>query len=335
MKNGTKEDYVGVTVAVAGVLFFKGAATPEVREAICQCFDEYEALARNELKWLWRDEPPEGPNKFAYAKAPRLRDMVKRMRENDYLGFLYHNGKQDVDAGDWTFEIYGHRGWKAKMANCGPDSIRFSMPVLYLLEHPTAFQTLFVSFANKLKALHGYGGYSLMLSGPREYENEAFEAYMATQANGLDVGDPLLVSRHVNDKIKTIGWLTAINNDMLKAIGGLQTLHSELPQDWFAYYPYGGGVVIQAGPKPNAAAVQSNPKPATYVLPDMLLKELRTTAITAFHTASVSGEPKLNGEAAKTWMERFDAPESEVFDYKVKLLKEPKLTKETTLPDRL
>jgi hypothetical protein len=335
MKNGPNESYVGVTVAVAGVLFFKGAHTPEVREAVCQCFDEFESLARSELKWLWRDEPPQGPDKFAYAKAPALREMVKRMDEDDYLGFLYHNGKQAIDAGDWTFEVTGHRGWEAKMGNYGPDSMRFSMPLLYVIENRIAFQAMFVSFANKLKAVHGYGGYSLMLSGPREYENEAFEAWLAPQANGLDVGYPLFVAEHVENKIKTVSWLTAINNDMLKEIGGVSALQSELPMDWFAYYPYSNGVVIQAGPKPNAAGIKTDPKPATYVLPNMLLKPLRTTSITSFHSGSVNGEPKLNGNAAQEWMERFDVPESEVFNYKVKLLNEPKLTKETTLPDRL
>lgn len=221
------------------------------------------------------------------------------------------------------------------MNDYGPDSLRFSMPLLHVAENPVAFQQMFLSFANKLAAVHGYGGYSLILSFVRRSKNEAFEAWVAPQANGLDVGSPTLVSEHLANKIKTVSWLTAINSDMLKQIGGISALQSALPMDWFACYPYANGVVIQAGPKPNAAGAQVDPKPAIYVLPNILLKELRTEGISSFHTASVHGEPKLNGMAAQEWMRRFDVPEDELLAYRAKLLGEPKLTKETTLPDRL
>jgi hypothetical protein len=332
---GPDESYVGVTVAIAGVLFFEGAHLPEVREAVCKCFDEFQAAAKDQLKWLWREEPPEGPAKLDYAKAPALRDMVKRMQPDDLLSFLYHSGDKSEDAGEWNFFVSGRRAWQAKMRSRGPSSLRFSVPLVYVLNSPAAFQQLFVSFADKLKAMHGYGGYSLMLSEARRHENEAFEAWLVPQANGLDAGHPVLLSRYLVDKIKTVSWLTAISNDMLAKVGGVQTLYSELPRDWFACYPYSNGLVIQAGPTPNAAGVQVDPKPAAYVLPNMLFKELRADAITSLHTASVSGEPKLTGAAAKDWIQRFDVPESELMAYRRKLLDEPKLTKETTLPVRL
>lgn len=54
------QDYVGSVPAITGTLFFKDAHLSEVREAICVCFDEYEAIAGHYLTWLWREEPPEG-----------------------------------------------------------------------------------------------------------------------------------------------------------------------------------------------------------------------------------------------------------------------------------
>ena len=63
------QDYVGSVPAITGTLFFKDAHLPEVREAISAYFDEYGAIAKEHLTWLWREEPPEGPDKIAYAKA--------------------------------------------------------------------------------------------------------------------------------------------------------------------------------------------------------------------------------------------------------------------------
>jgi hypothetical protein len=104
------QDYVGSIPAITGTLFFNDAHLPDMREAVCTCFDEYEAIAKEHLTWLWREEPPEGPDKFSYAKAPRMRDMVKRMKENDLLAFTYTSGKLPHDAGDWEFDVSGMRG---------------------------------------------------------------------------------------------------------------------------------------------------------------------------------------------------------------------------------
>jgi hypothetical protein len=332
-------DYIGATLAIRGTLYFKGAHTLEVREAICLCFDAYEAIAKEHLTWLWREEPPEGPDNLAYAKAKPMRDMMKRMKENDAVSFAYIGGKNPEDASPWLFNVSGHRGWQAKMGTWGLDSLQFSLPFSYVEENPTTFQTLFVDFARLLKAEHGHGGFAFNLSLVRKEPNESTEAVMASKMNGIDTGSAVRISgRHENgitDHIKTIGWLTAINQDMLKKVGGLATLRSELPMDWFAKYDYGNGMVIQAGPKPEIAGIELDPKPAIYVLPNMALKELRMAEIGSLHYGSNDGEPRLFGLAAERWLQRFDVPDDELLSYKAKLLNEPKLTKETTLPDRL
>ncbi|EPM76814.1 type VI immunity family protein [Pseudomonas syringae] len=302
------QDYVGGVPAITGTLFFNDAHLPEVREAICSCFDEYEALAKDHLTWLWREEPPEGPDKFAYAKAPPMRAMVKRMKENDLMGFCYTSGKQAHDAGDWEFYISGLRGWEAKMGSWGASVLRFSFPLLYVEENPIAFQSMFVSFARRLKSIHGYGGHGLVLSAVRVSDNQPFEAMLADKLNGLDVGLPLGASETADKGIKTVSWLTALNHELVEKIGGIGEIEAELPMDWFALYDYGSGLVIQSGPTPEAAPL---------------------------HNPSKNGEPRIIGWAAEQWLKRFDIEEDELMAYKARLLDGPRLTKATTLPDRL
>lgn len=327
------QDYVGSVPAITGTLFFNDAHKPEVREAICACFDEYEAIAKPHLTWLWREEPPEGPDRLAYSKAPSMRKMVRSLGENDLLGFTYISGEKPHDAGDWEFDVSGLRRWEAEMVVRGTSALRFSMPLLYVEEHPTAFQALFVSFARRLKAVHGYGGHGLVLSAVRLNDNQPFEAYFSQMLHGLDVGHPVAGASHAHEGIKTVSWLTAINWEMVEKIGGLSVIRSELPGQWFALYDYGAGVVIQAGPKPEAAPTDE-PKPARLVLPNMLLKPLRTQKV-KLHYASKDGEPRIIGWGAQQWLQRFDVPEENILAYRAKLLDEPKLTQETTLPDRL
>ena len=59
--------------------------------------------------------------------------------------------------------------------------------------------------------------------------------------------------------------------------------------------------MIQAGPKPEAAPTDE-PKPARLVLPNMLLKPLRTQKV-ELHYASKDGEPRIIGWGAQQWLQ--------------------------------
>jgi len=338
MKYGP-QDYVGATIAVRGTLYFKDAHTPEVREALCECFDAYRAIAKDHLTWLWRDEPPSGPDKYAYAKAPELRAMAKKMDEEDHFGFAYIGGEKPHDASPWLFSIYGHRAWQARMGTWGPDSLIFSIPREVIDENPALFQELFVKFCTLLKAEYGHGGFALNLSLVRDEPNEPTEAFMVGKMAGLDAGSGHMLGglpdKDAEPHLVTVGWLTAINHAMVEKVGGLSTLRSELPASWFAKYDYGNGIVIQGGPKPEIAPVELDPKPSIYVLPAMALKNVRLMTDLSLHYGSKDGEPRLTGLAAKEWLMRFDVPDEELMRYKTKLLDEPKLTKDTTLPGAL
>jgi hypothetical protein len=246
-----------------------------------------------------------------------MRKMVRSLGENDLVGFTYISGEKPHDAGDWEFDVSGMRRWEAEMVVRGTSALRFSMPLLYVEQHPTAFQALFVSFARRLKAVHGYGGHGLVLSAVRLNDNQPFEAYFSQMLHGLDVGHPVAGASHAHEGIKTVSWLTAINWEMVEKIGGLSVIRSELPGQWFALYDYGAGVVIQAGPKPEAAPTDE-PKPARLVLPNMLLKPLRTQKV-KLHYASKDGEPRIIGWGAQQWLQRFDVPEENILAYKAKL----------------
>ena len=324
------QDYIGNVPAIAGTLFFTEAHVPAVREAICACFDDYEKLAKPHLTWLWREDPPDGQGKVAYSKVKPIRSMMNELEPDDFLSFTYISGKQAHDAGEWEFSVQGMAAWEAKMVVRGTSALRFSMPLLYVEENPTAFQDMFVTFARRLKAAHGYGGHGLILSAVRVNDNEPFEAFLAEKLNGFDVGQPIGGASTAHEGIKTVSWLTAVSNEMIEKIGGRAVLFAELPMDWFAFYDYEAGLVIQGGPKPEGAPADVDPKPARLALPNLLFKDVRAPSLTLHHS-SKNGEPRIIGWSAEQWLKRFDIAPDEVMALKAKLLDEPKLTKKTTL----
>jgi hypothetical protein len=331
LSNQGPQDYIGSVPAIAGTLFFAGAHLPAVREAICACFEEYQRVANPALTWLFREEPPEGPSKMAILKAKPLKTMLAKLDEDHRVSFHYTSGQSSKDAGPWEFHVVGIPAWRDKMGGWGLCGLKFSVPLLFVEENPEAFVQLFVDCARRLRAAHGYAGHSLVLSDERYLENQAFETYLASTLRGFDAGHLVAGAANAHLGIKTVSWLTAINRDYLEKLGSESTVRSELPMDWFRLIDYDAGIVIQAGPWPEAAPTDEVP-PARLVLPDMLLQPVRTPTV-RLHYASSESEPRLMGLAAEQWLARLDAPPDQLMAYKAQLLKEPKIPAQQRPPE--
>lgn len=328
-------DYVGAVIAITGTLYFEGGHTRLKREAIAQCFDDYLAHAGDALTWLWRGEPPSGPPCMPHVKGKKIRDFFETLDEEEKLDLQYTSGAKRKDAGPHSFYVNAAPAWVTKKTG-RLDVLRFALPVVDIVEQPKAFQTLFVEFAARLQALHGHGGFGFVLSPSEWNSNQPTEAFASEHARGVDVGAPVFSAMVLKPgTFKTVSWLTAINRDMVAQAGGLPTLRSELPPDWFAFYDYGAGIVIQAGNEPDLAATAIDPKPPQYALPNAAFRSLRSAAFGLHLAASAAGEPRLTGPKGEAWVERFDVSDEELLDVKARLLDTPRLDTTHTLDDRL
>lgn len=88
-------------------------------------------------------------------------------------------------------------------------------------------------------------------------------------------------------------------------------------------FDYDDGIVIQAGPEPEAEPADV-PHPPRMLLCNMLLQSIRTSTV-RLHYAAANSEPRLIGLAAEQWLSRFDVKADELMAYKAKLLDEPRL----------
>lgn len=337
LMKGGPEDYIGAVLCVRGTLYFKEAHTPLVREALCQCFDDFKRLAEPYLTWVWREEPPQGKPLAAYKDSPSLREMMGTMDEDDHLSFCYTSGKQSRDASAWRFDIFGSRGWEAKMGD-DLSVLEFSVPLLYQEQNPLSFLRLFVDFARRLAPEQGYAGHAFNLSPTSRDSNEPTEAFMAARMPGLDVGTAALLAYRPQfkpTKIKTVSWLTLLDHGRLEQVGKLESLRTQLPSSHFAFYDYGVGVVIQAGAYPSGGDGE-DPKPAAYVLLNHVLKGIRYESVGSLHGGSHDGETRLVGWSADQWLKRLDVNETEIPTWRAKLLSnDPYLDTTNTLPERL
>lgn len=337
LMKGGPEDYIGAVLCLRGTFYFRDAHTALVREALCKCFDDFRALAEPDLTWLLREEPPEGKPIVSYAEAPSLRELMLPMKENDLLSFYFTSGKQSKDASPWLFNIMGKRGWQAKMGR-NLSVLEFSVPILFHEKNPLSFLKLFYGFARQLNPEQGYAGHAFNLSATEEDNNQPTEAFMAAQMPGLDAGVAYLLANRATfryPKIKTISWLTLLDNERLELAGGPDAIRAQLPPSHFAFYAYGEGLIIQSGAYPYVAGDAEDPRPAAYVLTNHALKSIRYDTVGSLHGNTHTGELRLVGWSADQWLKRLDVDDSDITAWRAKLLKnEPPLDISNTLPER-
>lgn len=332
MKTGPA-DYTGAAFACTGTLFFDGAHEAEVRSKICDCFDEYVSVVGDHLTWLWREEPPTGPAVQPFSDAKPMRKLAADMTEDDLFSFCYTGGPRKEDASPYMFNVSGERGWKTRKKSRKPlSALVFALPILLVERSPLVLLRLFYSFAKRLKPVHGFAGHSLVMSPSRVDENEPTQAFMADKMKGLDVGDSVFMASRLRGGFKTVSWLTAVNSELLSKVGSVDDLRQELPPSWYAFYDYGAGLIVQAGPTPDIGPADLG-LPTAYVLANHALSPARIPEFETFHGTSHDGEPRILGAAADAWLHRLDVPADELLSYKAKLLTEKKLDATNTLSE--
>ncbi len=300
---------------------------------------EYElALAKAEglelpeagpMRWLYE----EGKSPMAFHKARGFPKLATQLPGSQILVSVTTSADHKLAAGFFEFFVFCLEDWQAAMGTRGLDVMTFTVPRRFLQICPGVFEAMFAECAATIPTIWGHGGLGVNLP-PLEIEaNEASEYFLCRRYGpGIDVGEPASTSiRDLMGKIKTVDWLTALDADLVRQVGGADTLM--LPPDWFRKTPFGNaGLVIQAGPEPAAGVPMGKGippgAPAAYVLLNHALRSIVAESSDILQGGTVdSTAPLLNTRVAtEAWLRRFDVPDEEINGYWVELHKTPKLS---------
>ena len=177
----------------------------------------------------------------------------------------------------------------------------------WFADHPGTFQELVLSFAKQLRPLNGYAGIGV-LETLDVYAREAYQStvrQISERFPGLEVENFAISSIHTDKGIKGINWLTLLGDPWVQKIGGLDYLRIRLGDD-FKITPYEGGLMIQAGPKPQIGDADADRWPKHYVTLAKVLKPIQIKEHYPFHRGAKGGPPRMDHAASKAWTFRFD-----------------------------
>jgi Protein of unknown function (DUF3396) len=297
-----KDGRQALRVGLLATLFFAEPWTRPVREAVTNMAEEYIHQFRDHLRWT---KSPKGGriHPINKGKVPFPREWLPQHKDGESWYFGFHGGESAEEVSDF------------QVSACGSDNIskdlgffQVYLPLTWLAEHPeTTFSNFVLSYANWLHPLSGYAGIGVLesLDGSRQ-PVQGTVRQIAERFPGLEIEDRIGHEIYLRKGIKGVNWLTLLGDRWVQEIGGLDYLKMRLG-DEFKLSPYEGGLMIQAGPKPEIGDVTINRWPQHYVTLAKVLKPIQIKGHGEFHWGDGVGfQKRMDLEASEAWLFRFD-----------------------------
>jgi len=292
------ENRVVVRVALLCTLYFKDAHLPEVREKIAESIEDYQALCGTHLHWVKHPETYSW-HRLNKSSFPKIRDWLQKLDCDDAIELEFHGDKDEYAASHFSISVLGSREWQCRLSY-----FKVVLPITWFADHPGDFPSFVLNYCQKLTPVSGYGGLGIIdsASGSILNQYEPTVTRISQQFPGLEVDYPYKHLLHLNNGIKGVNWLTILSDHWLKELGGISALRAKLSSE-FVFHQYSGGILIQAGSRPQMGDLAQNRLPKLYVQLNAALKPIRIKSHFPIHH---SGKGRLDKEASEQWLARFD-----------------------------
>jgi hypothetical protein len=150
---------------------------------------------------------------------------------------------------------------------------------------------------------HGCAGFTLIFDSS---QNSVYALQMIKRFPGFDFQNGVdfsMEAKIVHNRIKSINWLTILNDALVEELGGLEDMHAAL-EPVCKVHEYPGGVVIQAGAYPQLGDAYRDDIPEAYRLVARYTKPIRFEGYEDYLFRVPDGLDEV--EETLSWVRRFD-----------------------------
>jgi hypothetical protein len=295
-----EEGRVVLRVGLVATWYFHEGYTLEKRQAVADCYDEYQASFGEHLRWRVVEGGLFGP-----AKRKRrnhldylLKPGFAAAKSDNNWAFIFHGGENKEDASDFRIDGLG-----ASRMECERGELSYltiALPLSLLTERSGDFPELVLRWSRRLQPFHGYGGPGILTSlEPAIAQSHQRPVYVLAQRFlGLEVDEPIGHTIFTTQGIKGGNWMTILSDHWVGKLGGVEKMRQQLDGPQFRIDEYPGGAMILAGSIPELGDRELQIDTPNYRTLAHLLKPIRTT----HHP----GSGAFRGDVFEAWLARFD-----------------------------
>jgi hypothetical protein len=304
------EGRVMLQAALLATLYFEDPYRREVREAVVSCCEDYFLQCGKHLRWALNPDTklmePYGKEK---GSTPRV--WLPPRGEDESFSFLYHGAEYERGASAFSTRALG----VARRPYVVVGHFRVSFPLLWFTVEQGSLPETVLDMCRELKPVSGYAGIGVIES-PDSLISKKYEPIVygwAQRFPGLEIDYPIghsiwLTEGREGGKggIKGVNWLTVVGDRWLAEMGGVNAVEADLAalDGRFIVHRFEGGIMIQAGTRPQLGDAERNVWPELYV---KLAKYLKPIRITRHRPFQFSGPGlRFDLERSRAWLRRFD-----------------------------
>lgn len=255
-------------------LYFGDGETLRTRQAMLDLTMRYYDLAKGNTNLLSFNE--------RVRRILSREEVAQSLSQDEYFDerktasfYIRHMPKQALRSTDPVRDYFtallpgiGYRG--------GNGRLMYQTRLSELSSNSTGVVRLFVDSCRDLRVFYAVSGMSLFFysyaTGATEKAYPLFRRFPGLLYE--DGSSFTLEILHRTDVIRDVNWLTAVNDDLLKRVGGLEKAREVLGSE-VVLHPYEGGVVFQAGERPVLGDLNKGRVPSAYRAVNDFLKPLR------------------------------------------------------------
>jgi TseV toxin immunity protein TsiV len=290
---------VALTFGLFATFYLEQPWTRAVREAVSVEAERYIALVRDSL--IWTEDPKTASlYRIDKGRVAMPGQWVPNHEDGKGWEFGLHGGEDKDSASAIQVSALGPTHYRDDYI--GYFHVR--LPIDWFVNHPGKLPDFVLPICKRLRPLSGYAGIGLLT--PLTFEGckmtgRGVLSPIAKRFPGIEVDDPVTTSIHAAYGIKGVNWLTILGDRWVEEAGGLDYLRIRLDEPNFPFYPYDGGLMIQAGQRPQVGDAERGLWPSQYVT---LAKVLRKIQVKEHYQLFASGI--FNKEETQEWIYRFD-----------------------------
>ena len=274
-------------------LFFENGHLPERRLAAYQLFKEYWFRVGDHLRWT-TDVKTYNWEPITTKYSPEAW-LAQQPKEPWTWNICVHGGDTFDAASAFRFDALGTPSPELHLSY-----VHATFPASWFAEHPEASAVdIMLRWATTLRPVNGTAGLSIItpMDTTRQAAVAAQARALAERFPGLEVDNVISHSLYAQQGIRSVNWLTCLDDALLARLGGVGQVRANLSAD-LHLLEYPGGAILRAGDYPQAGDRNRQISVEPYRRAAALLKPVR-----ADYPGVFLG---FDRESTDDWLHRFD-----------------------------
>ena len=290
----------------AHFLYFAGH-TPEKRQALVECVEAFNQHYAEHFTWgAYVNEKGKG-RYYDIAEMPSIQEAVtKHTHPDDQIEWYCASGERDVDP-EYMINTFTNRGWEGNKFFSSTLTFHVPNELIFKEEQKQILMSLIQLCIDKLGVYHAVAGFQ----GVLPYKPIGVGDYSLAQGErfwGIYQGADIKERRQIQNGIKSIDWLTYINNTLVQRICEVKTFPRYCEHFKLEPQQQKEGFLFQLEDYPQLLP-SDQPVLENYYNLNKALRPLRNGAYLSISYDTGNNYKVLDVEASRKWIRRLDTPD--------------------------